>query len=154
MKTEHGMKASDEMRFGFLMENRTDKAGLTAEHGLSIYIEACGKKMLFDAGATELMVRNAERMGVDQMCIRDRIYSSDREVLSDLETAYDEVEKKKEEVETLQAELNKSKEVVEAEKMCIRDSLRSASFSISLKKHSCCPSSIKDFSLFLPNLLA
>ena len=32
--------------------------------------------------------------------------------------------------------------------------LRSASFSISLKKHSCCPSSIKDFSLFLPNLLA
>lgn len=65
MKTEHGMKASDEMRFGFLMENRTDKAGLTAEHGLSIYIEACGKKMLFDAGATELMVRNAERMGVD-----------------------------------------------------------------------------------------
>ncbi len=53
------------MRFGFLMENRTDKAGLTAEHGLSIYIEACGKKILFDAGATELMVKNAERMGID-----------------------------------------------------------------------------------------
>ena len=44
------------------------------------------------------------------------IYSSDREVLSDLEEAHEKVEKKKEEVETLQAELKESREVVAAEK--------------------------------------
>ena len=44
------------------------------------------------------------------------IYSSDKDVLDDLQAAYDEVEEKKTEVETLQAELNESKEVVEAEK--------------------------------------
>ena len=44
------------------------------------------------------------------------IYSSDKDVLDDLQAAYDEVEEKKTEVETLQAELNESNEVVEAEK--------------------------------------
>lgn len=46
----------------------------------------------------------------------EMIYSSDKDVLNDLEKAYDEVEEKKKEVETLQAELSESKEVVEEEK--------------------------------------
>jgi len=48
----------------FLVENRTNKSGVLAEHGLAIYIEACGKKILFDAGSTDIIIENAERMGV------------------------------------------------------------------------------------------
>lgn len=53
------------MKFQFLVENKTDNPGVLAEHGLSIYIEADGKKILFDAGATDLIIRNAEASGVD-----------------------------------------------------------------------------------------
>lgn len=53
------------MKFAFLMENKTDHPGIVAEHGLSVYIEAHDKKLLFDAGATELFARNAETMKVD-----------------------------------------------------------------------------------------
>lgn len=44
------------------------------------------------------------------------IYASDKEVLEDLQKAYDEVEKKKKEVETLQAELKSSKALAKEEK--------------------------------------
>jgi len=37
---------------------------LTAEHGLSLYVEHAGKRILFDSGATEAFRRNAERLGV------------------------------------------------------------------------------------------
>lgn len=50
------------MKFGFLMENKTDNPGIVAEHGLSIYIEAHGKNILFDAGATGLFAKNAGKM--------------------------------------------------------------------------------------------
>lgn len=57
--------SSKGITFKFLVENKTDNPGVMAEHGLSIYIEACGKKILFDAGATDLILKNAETMGVD-----------------------------------------------------------------------------------------
>lgn len=38
---------------------------LTAEHGLSLYIEACGKKILFDMGQTDLFSVNAEKTGIN-----------------------------------------------------------------------------------------
>lgn len=47
------------------------------------------------------------------------IYSSDKDVLDQLQEAHDEVEKKKEEVETLKAELEESHAVVEEEKETI-----------------------------------
>ena len=53
------------MKFKFLVENKTDNPGVKAEHGLSVYIEADDKKILFDAGATELITDNARAMGVD-----------------------------------------------------------------------------------------
>lgn len=53
------------MKFRFLIENKTDNSGIVAEHGLSIYIEAQGKKILFDAGATNLFAANAATMKVD-----------------------------------------------------------------------------------------
>ncbi len=53
------------IRFSFLMENRAGDAGIVAEHGLSIYIEADGMRLLFDAGASDLFIGNAKRMGVE-----------------------------------------------------------------------------------------
>lgn len=51
--------------FKFLVENKTDNPGVLAEHGLSIYIEAADKKILFDSGATKLMSENAKTMNVN-----------------------------------------------------------------------------------------
>lgn len=53
------------MKFAFLMENKTESSGVLAEHGLSIYIEAQGKKILFDAGASSLFADNAKKMDID-----------------------------------------------------------------------------------------
>lgn len=53
------------MKFGFLVENKTDTPGVMAEHGLSVYIEADGKRILFDAGASDLVTANAHAMGID-----------------------------------------------------------------------------------------
>ena len=53
------------MRFTFLIENKTDNPGIIAEHGLSIYIEAQGKKILFDAGETDLFAVNAKKLKID-----------------------------------------------------------------------------------------
>jgi len=53
------------MKFTFLIENKTEKSGIVAEHGLSVYIEARGKKILFDSGETGLFAENAKRLKVD-----------------------------------------------------------------------------------------
>lgn len=53
------------MKFKLLIENKTDNPGIVAEHGLSIYIETQGKRILFDAGATSLFAANAAAMKVD-----------------------------------------------------------------------------------------
>ncbi|MBR5279388.1 MAG: MBL fold metallo-hydrolase [Clostridia bacterium] len=52
------------MRITCLTEN-TAKPGFEAEHGLSLYIETPGKKILFDMGQTDLFTRNAGKMGID-----------------------------------------------------------------------------------------
>lgn len=52
------------IKFSFLSENKTDNPGCLAEHGLSIYIEADGKKLLFDTGASDLFIHNADKMKV------------------------------------------------------------------------------------------
>ena len=53
------------MKIQFLIENKTEKEGILAQHGLSVWIEAAGKKILFDAGATDAFAANARRMQVD-----------------------------------------------------------------------------------------
>ena len=53
------------MRVTVLMENTAARPDLACEHGLSLYIEACGKRILFDAGQTEAFADNAAKMGVD-----------------------------------------------------------------------------------------
>lgn len=52
------------MKIISLLENTTKK-GFKTEHGLSLYIEANGIKLLFDFGGSELFYRNAQTLGVD-----------------------------------------------------------------------------------------
>ena len=53
------------MKIKCLIDNSTQRPDFCAEHGLSLYIEACGKKILFDTGASESFEDNAVRFGVD-----------------------------------------------------------------------------------------
>lgn len=53
------------MKLVTLVENTTNRADLTAEHGLSLYIETGGHKILFDAGESGCFADNAEALGVD-----------------------------------------------------------------------------------------
>ena len=53
------------MKLFTLMENTTTDENLACEHGLSLYIEANGQRILFDAGQTGAFADNAEKMGVD-----------------------------------------------------------------------------------------
>ena len=46
-------------------EDLAAQLGLGKEHGLSLYIEACGHKILFDMGQSGLFARNAAALGVD-----------------------------------------------------------------------------------------
>lgn len=53
------------MKIHVLIENTSSRADLIAEHGLSLLVEACGKRILFDTGASAAFAANAEKMGVD-----------------------------------------------------------------------------------------
>lgn len=48
-----------------LSENSASRPGLAAEWGLSFFIEADGAKILFDTGASDIAMRNADRLGVE-----------------------------------------------------------------------------------------
>ena len=51
------------MRATVVVDNKPT-GGLTGEWGLCIYIEYEGKNILLDAGASDLFVKNAERLGL------------------------------------------------------------------------------------------
>ena len=53
------------MKITALIENTAACEGVAVEHGLSLYIEANGKRILFDMGQTAAFVDNADRLGVD-----------------------------------------------------------------------------------------
>ena len=48
-----------------LIENKTEDDEFLVEHGLSIYVEHNGLKILVDSGETGAFVKNAEKMGLD-----------------------------------------------------------------------------------------
>ncbi len=52
-------------RLTCLVEDTVNRPQLLAEHGLSILLEAEGEAILFDTGQSDLVVRNAEKMGVE-----------------------------------------------------------------------------------------
>jgi 7,8-dihydropterin-6-yl-methyl-4-(beta-D-ribofuranosyl)aminobenzene 5'-phosphate synthase len=56
------------MKVSVLVENsvcKSNSKNLKSEHGLSIYIETEGSKILFDTGQSDLFIRNAEKMNID-----------------------------------------------------------------------------------------
>lgn len=54
------------MKITVLMENTAPEGcGLTPEHGLSLYIEHRGKKLLLDAGSSGKFADNAQALGID-----------------------------------------------------------------------------------------
>lgn len=53
------------VRITALMDDKpSEHLALKAEHGLSFYLEADDKKILFDCGATGVTLRNAQRLGI------------------------------------------------------------------------------------------
>ena len=48
-----------------ILVNNTAEDNLRSEHGLSLWIEYKGKKILFDTGQTSAVTGNAEKIGVD-----------------------------------------------------------------------------------------
>ena len=80
------------MRITALIENTAARNGITAEHGLSLLIEANGRRVLFDAGQTDSLLGNAAALAIDDRPVGIDIenydhYSEDvaRTVMSDEE---------------------------------------------------------------------
>ena len=57
------------MRIVTLVENTASREGLAAEHGLSLYLEAGGQRILFDAGRSAAFWENAEKLGIDLQAV-------------------------------------------------------------------------------------
>lgn len=53
------------MKWTILSDNRTNDCQLQTEHGLSILLETDKHRILLDTGASDVFIRNAERLGID-----------------------------------------------------------------------------------------
>ena len=53
------------MQATVLVENNSNCDDLLTEHGVSFLIEADGKKVIFDVGATDLFLKNAKNLSMD-----------------------------------------------------------------------------------------
>ena len=53
------------MKWTVLSDNRTNNTLLETEHGLSILLETDKHRILLDTGASDMFIRNAERLGID-----------------------------------------------------------------------------------------
>ncbi|MBQ8387623.1 MAG: MBL fold metallo-hydrolase [Clostridia bacterium] len=63
------------MKVKVLIENTSVSPALVAEHGLGLYIEANGRRLLFDSGQSGVIVDNAAAMGVDLSSVDTAILS-------------------------------------------------------------------------------
>lgn len=55
----------EKFKLTVLVENNTSSDTLAAEHGLSFFIEADESRVLFDVGATDAVVKNADALRID-----------------------------------------------------------------------------------------
>ena len=53
------------MKWTVLSDNRSHDNSLETEHGLSILLETDKHRILLDTGASDVFIRNAERLGID-----------------------------------------------------------------------------------------
>ena len=63
------------MRIINLVENEPGASGCEAAHGLSFYIETANHKILFDTSPSEVVLRNAQKLGVDLTAVDTVILS-------------------------------------------------------------------------------
>lgn len=63
------------MKIAVLTENTSAREDITAEHGLSLYIEADNRRILFDMGQTDAFIKNAEAMGIDLEAVDTAVIS-------------------------------------------------------------------------------
>ena len=63
------------MTITVLLENTARAPELSPEHGLSLYIETGGRRILFDMGQTDLFARNADALGIDLSAVDTAILS-------------------------------------------------------------------------------
>ena len=63
------------MRIINLVENELGETGCEAAHGLSFYVETNKHKLLFDWSPSEVVVRNAQKLGVDLTAVDTVILS-------------------------------------------------------------------------------
>ena len=53
------------MKITALTENTSARTDIKSEHGLSLYIETDGHKILFDMGQTDAFAKNADKLGIN-----------------------------------------------------------------------------------------
>ena len=53
------------MKFTILSDNRSADSRFIAEHGLSVLVESRGRRLLLDAGASDVFIQNAQTLGID-----------------------------------------------------------------------------------------
>ena len=53
------------MKITTLLENTSVSPELTAEHGLSLFVETAQHRFLFDAGKSDAFAENAKKLGID-----------------------------------------------------------------------------------------
>ena len=53
------------VRIVVLNDNRCNNNEYEFEHGISLFIECYGKKVLFDSGQTEIFINNAKKLNID-----------------------------------------------------------------------------------------
>ena len=56
---------SIDMKWTVLSDNRSCDDSLETEHGLSVLLETDHHRILMDTGASDVFIRNAEKMGID-----------------------------------------------------------------------------------------
>jgi 7,8-dihydropterin-6-yl-methyl-4-(beta-D-ribofuranosyl)aminobenzene 5'-phosphate synthase len=66
-------EGGNQMKITSLIDNECSIEGLNKQHGLSLYIESLGKKILFDTGADSSFIQNAQALNIDltkvDMCV-------------------------------------------------------------------------------------
>lgn len=53
------------MKIVILADNRVKESNLKSEHGLSVYVETCQHKILFDTGQSDFFEQNARKLKID-----------------------------------------------------------------------------------------